>query len=1512
MIGEYIAHLVQRMMAAVTPWLVGSVVGLLALWLVMQCRRLKVLAAPSAWFTALTPARKVVAIALVCLFTFLGGSKERGILPSGLIDGISSTMTRVVETIQLRTPPENVASNAFAVTDFAVDSQEKEVAFEVGWADNLFENVDSRNVDLFMSTNLAENGWFWLGRYLMPQGTNSHAFTVSSNDVALACRPLYVDSFSRMAFFRFGLDFDSDGDGLTDAYESFVSFTDPSNPDTDGDGLSDSEELSAGVGTDPLLYDTDGDGVGDGDEVAAGSNPRSADTDRDGLSDAQELGAMSAHVEDGFVWMDMQDATPLVTWPTASGDSWRIPLVHGAVVNGVCYTNAKVHVDGTVHLLCPTNVWDWGDSCSYGALSNTQYSASHISIALCGAYLYAKTNEWQSQILHGVASRGGQDYTVVEYRNIGLSDYTDTNELITCQLILPHDETNTVYVSYLCVSNLFREAEIRAGVQFGWMRSWKPGERFYNLSWPLTPDFPQGGLTIKYSLGTGTNPLDADTDGDGLTDSAEVMIHRTDPLVSDTDGDGLPDGEEIAIGTNPLDADSDNDGMTDGWEVGNALNPMADDSAEDPDSDGMANLDEYRAGTDPNDPDTDHDGLSDLQECVLGTDPLLPDTDGDGLADAEEIDAGTDPLSPDTDGDGLTDGWEHDNGLDPLSASGDDGTDGDLDGDGLSNLLEQALGTNPSNADTDGDGLADRTETGSHAVTNGLSWLTLPADAEDITAQFPDPDTSLVNHVLSTPITLGGETVTNAIIDLNGIVYLPRRGRGDGIYSRNGANLAYEICTNALVLAPYLADLYLTTNAPASAIKIGETALGTNPVWVVQYENVCPYSNRSRDYTTNALSFQVVIPINGEGEVHFLYRDMIGDNMGGRNADVGIQALGGRWAHVYSYWEADGLLRNSEHLSAFVRHGALSDGLDLAFDIGIGTDPLNPDTDGDGLGDGEELGIGTAPLLSDTDGDGMNDGWELQHAGFDPLANNANDDDSDNDGDADPDNDGATNRQESEAGTDPANPDTDGDGLNDGTEIGQGSDPNDRADTVPVKWVTVTGDLREGEPKEVNETVEIPAGATVYVGVFVHSDEYPDWTGRQSEYNDALYWNIHADGQQTLTKRLRVNNEDISWGNADIEDWEVDGFAPVILKEGAIYRAGSTNLSVTLTLRAMNIRDGALPSSVIVGFFPLKVVQSNMPTGTGVANTTDAATSYVRAAIPTNGVAYITGQPAAPQLTAQFKGLPWWIGANWSGNLVSERAEYRSTLDDRTLTAEETSGDEEYDVLDALHDEIVGGRCTLNVQVEDSTVISYPFFIRGKNPLDATARAYITANVDAEFQPYAWMIAKHESKSGSRVYNQFNPSGSKIELPNKTDGTNTWGWGIAQIDKGRNGTSTAEVYDWHANVASMNATLISKRRRYNEIIGWYRAAYQDDASTHWIEPDNVLTNVNGTVISGRQWAIMTLYNGAGGTHPVPFAEHADDKTPIHFDPVTTNWVLYTNSNNYVPVVYGDASTTEVE
>ena len=235
---ETICQYAGEVMNAATPWLVGMAVGLLLLWLVLLMRERKPFTKELKWFDALAPLHKFIVVCAVSFFTLWGGSKERrGPLPSGPTDGISSALSRVVESIRLRTLPESVSSNAFAVTDFAVDSQGKETAFEVVWATNLFESVDSRNVDLFMSTNLSARGWLPIGCCLMPPDTNSYAFAVTSNDVAAAYRSTYVDSFSRMTFFRFGLDSDSDGYDLTDSYESFVSFTDTSKPDTDGDGL---------------------------------------------------------------------------------------------------------------------------------------------------------------------------------------------------------------------------------------------------------------------------------------------------------------------------------------------------------------------------------------------------------------------------------------------------------------------------------------------------------------------------------------------------------------------------------------------------------------------------------------------------------------------------------------------------------------------------------------------------------------------------------------------------------------------------------------------------------------------------------------------------------------------------------------------------------------------------------------------------------------------------------------------------------------------------------------------------------------------------------------------------------------------------------------------------------------------------------------------------------------------------------------------------------------------------
>jgi subtilisin family serine protease len=80
------------------------------------------------------------------------------------------------------------------------------------------------------------------------------------------------------------------------------------------------------------------------------------------------------------------------------------------------------------------------------------------------------------------------------------------------------------------------------------------------------------------------------------------------PAPGDIDGDGLSDSLEMVIGTDPLDIDSDNDGLTDYQEV-----------ARDGDADTYSNgLD-----TNPLDPDTDGDQIKDGTEVLAGYDPLI-------------------------------------------------------------------------------------------------------------------------------------------------------------------------------------------------------------------------------------------------------------------------------------------------------------------------------------------------------------------------------------------------------------------------------------------------------------------------------------------------------------------------------------------------------------------------------------------------------------------------------------------------------------------------------------------------------------------------------------------------------------------------------------------------------------------------------------------------------------------------------------------------------------------------
>ncbi|OFY56547.1 MAG: hypothetical protein A2W93_03740 [Bacteroidetes bacterium GWF2_43_63] len=163
-----------------------------------------------------------------------------------------------------------------------------------------------------------------------------------------------------------------------------------------------------------------------------------------------------------------------------------------------------------------------------------------------------------------------------------------------------------------------------------------------------------------------TDPLDADSDDDGISDGTEDIDHdglvdasETNPADADHDDDGLRDGDEDlndngildAVETDPRDSDSDNDGLNDGLEKGMS-SPIAGGTS----SGAYAPNRIAYTGT--------LAGWTGDLDPVTTTNPRSTDTDGDGLTDDVEdanhngvVDAGeTDPNDSDSDDDLSLDG----------------------------------------------------------------------------------------------------------------------------------------------------------------------------------------------------------------------------------------------------------------------------------------------------------------------------------------------------------------------------------------------------------------------------------------------------------------------------------------------------------------------------------------------------------------------------------------------------------------------------------------------------------------------------------------------------------------------------------------------------------------------------------------------------------------------------------------------------------------------------------------
>ena len=458
-----------------------------------------------------------------------------------------------------------------------------------------------------------------------------------------------------------------------------------------------------------------------------------------------------------------------------------------------------------------------------------------------------------------------------------------------------------------------------------------------------------------------SDPTNPDTDGDGILDGCEdynqngvvdTFPAELNPKLADTDGDGIPDGLE----------DANHNGVFDPGET--------DGTNDDTDADGFPDGAE----------DRNHDGLWNCPENLSGPpcelNPRTNDTDGDGLLDFVELRSQTDTtfyLFNASDGSRSTaipdaacngTGAVRFYGKDGKVNTDDDQTcpwKADSDDDGLTDGAEDRNGdgrvstseSNPRVADTDGDGLDDGVEDANH------DGLYDPLTETDPTRLDTDKD-----------------------------------GLPDGTEDSGGCLTIVTQTTTGIVK---------TTTVTCDTVKSPLTGdLACNcAFWHDGVRQPIESDPRLADTDGDGLKDGI--------------EDQNGDGIWERPIVYDVPRASDETSATHSDSDGDGLSDGGEDLNG---NGQIDFGetdarradpdfdcLNDAYEVFLGTDPFNADTDGDGLPDGLEVTNrlkfndvsrtcealacatvnGTAyqtdtcpnPKIRDSDGDGIVDGFEI-------------------------------------------------------------------------------------------------------------------------------------------------------------------------------------------------------------------------------------------------------------------------------------------------------------------------------------------------------------------------------------------------------------------------------------------------------------------------------------------------------------------------------------------------------
>lgn len=306
------------------------------------------------------------------------------------------------------------------------------------------------------------------------------------------------------------------------------------------------------------------------------------------------------------------------------------------------------------------------------------------------------------------------------------------------------------------------------------------------------------------------------------------------------------------------------------------------------------------------------------------------------------------------------------------------------------------------------------------------------------------------------------------------------------------------------------------------------------------------------------------------------------------------------WDGLPDVWETENGLDPYDDGTTNVNNGAIGDpDLDTLLNIdeyALGTDPQDPDSDGDGIDDDVEMFTSfTDPLDADSDDDGLSDGDEVNLYGTEPL-------------EVDTDEDGESDYLEVMQGTDPL--DSASNSAADGLVVVDGILEGAYDDFYPLAWQTVNSSWATDNEGELNA-----AYATVQDGklcLFL--------AGNLDEAYNKLQ--IFIDSSDAITTNVLKTA-----GNAgtDVMDGLVfdEGFSP------------EYHLNIRRGMWSPNPEDGNLNldfANLVTSeydaydsLFGLGVLEGSAYTGTGVVNALPIAVAYNDS--NTNGV--VTGTDAA-------------------------------------------------------------------------------------------------------------------------------------------------------------------------------------------------------------------------------------------------------------------------------------------